>query len=269
MAKRLVTDELWERVERLIPKQQSPTSRGGRPRIDDRAALTGILFVLKTGIPWEDLPQEMGCGSGMTCWRRLRDWQRAGVWDQLHTILLEELNSANKIDWSRAAVDSSTVRAVGGGDETGPSPTNRRKLGSKHHVICDANGVPLQVSLSAANVNDITPLLSLVVNIPTVRGKRGRPRIKPDELFADRAFDSRDARRILRSLGIRPRIARRGEEHGSGLGMYRWVVERTIGWLHKFRRLRTRFDRRGDIHNGFLALAKSLICLKTLIFEFC
>src|SRR5436190_21520234 len=115
MAKPLVSDELWARIEPLIPKREPPGENGGRPPIDDRAALTGILFVLKTGIPWEYLPQEMNCGCGMTCWRRLRDWQQAGVWDKLHQLMLAELRAADKIDWSRAAVDSSSVRAVGGG----------------------------------------------------------------------------------------------------------------------------------------------------------
>ena len=88
MAKALVSDELWEMIEPLLPPEP-PKPKGGRPRIPNRKALTGVLFVLKTGIPWEDLPQEMGCGSGMTCWRRLRDWQQAGVWDSLHQKLLE------------------------------------------------------------------------------------------------------------------------------------------------------------------------------------
>jgi transposase len=81
--------------------------------VDDRAALTGILFVLKSGIPWEMLPMEMGCGSGMTCWRRLRDWHEAGVWERLHQILLARLQSRHQIDWSRASVDSISVRARG------------------------------------------------------------------------------------------------------------------------------------------------------------
>jgi transposase len=113
MAKLLVSDGLWERIEPLIPPER-PKPRGGRPPCDDRAALTGILFVLRTGIGWEYLPQEMGCGSGMTCWRRLRDWQAAGVWDRLHRVLLNELGGADRIDWSRAALDASNVRAKGG-----------------------------------------------------------------------------------------------------------------------------------------------------------
>lgn len=114
MAKELVTDELWEVIEPLLPEEQ-PKPKGGRPRtIDDRAALTGILFVLKSGIPWEMLPQEMGCGSGMTCWRRLKEWNEAGVWERLHQRLLDRLGEADQIDWERASLDSASVAAPGG-----------------------------------------------------------------------------------------------------------------------------------------------------------
>jgi transposase len=264
MSKPVVSDALWTRIQPLLPKQTSPTAKGGRPPIDDRAALTGILFVLKTGIQWEDLPCEMNCGCGMTCWRRLRDWQQAGVWDRLHELLLAELNEADKIDWSRAAADSSLLRAVGGGESTGPNPTDRRKLGSKDHVVVDGHGVPLQVELSAANTSDITRLIPVVVDIPPVRGKPGHPRSRPDRLYADRAYDSEPARQLLRWLGIEPHLAKRNTPHGSGLGVYRWVVERTIAWLHNFRRLRVRWERRADIHQGFLKFAAGLICLSFL-----
>ena len=115
MAKPLVSDELWHLIEPMLPVKPRRIRFPGRMPLDNRAALTGILFVLKTGIGWEDLPKEMGCGSGMTCWRRLRDWQQAGVWSKLHGILLDRLNGAGQIDWSRAVVDSSSVRAVFGG----------------------------------------------------------------------------------------------------------------------------------------------------------
>jgi transposase len=114
MARPLVSDGLWERIEPLLPVVQRRYRYPGRKRVPDRQALTGILFVLKTGIPWEHLPQEMGCGSGMTCWRRLHEWNNAGVWERLHQVLLDELQDADQLDWSRAAVDSSHVRAKGG-----------------------------------------------------------------------------------------------------------------------------------------------------------
>jgi transposase len=115
MAKELVTDELWEVIVPLLP-EEPPKPQGGRPRIDNRAALTGILFVLKSGIPWEMLPKEMGCGSGMTCWRRLKEWHEAGVWEQLHRTLLDRLGKAEEIDWERASLDSASVPAPGGAE---------------------------------------------------------------------------------------------------------------------------------------------------------
>jgi transposase len=113
MAKELVSDELWEVLELLLPPE-SPKPQGGRPRVDDRAALTGIIFVLKSGIPWEMLPQEMGCGSGVTCWRRLREWQEAGLWERLHRVLLNRLGEADQIEWERACLDSASIPAKRG-----------------------------------------------------------------------------------------------------------------------------------------------------------
>jgi len=113
MAKPLVPDALWAIIEPLLPAEP-PKPKGGRPRIADRACLTGIIFVLRTGIPWEMLPQEMGCGSGMTCWRRLDAWQRAGVWERLHQVLLDRLGQADAIDWSRVCVDSASIPAKKG-----------------------------------------------------------------------------------------------------------------------------------------------------------
>jgi len=115
MAKQLLDDDLWSLIEPILPLPKRRRFRfPGRKPISHRQALDGILFVLKTGIPWE-YPLEMGCISGMTCWRRLRDWQRRGVWQRLHNLLLNKLREADKIDWSRAVVDSTSVRAVFGG----------------------------------------------------------------------------------------------------------------------------------------------------------
>lgn len=126
MAAPLVSDELWSYVAPLLPPHP-PRPKGGRPPVPDRACLTGILFVLKTGIQWEWLPQEMGCGSGMTCWRRLRDWQAAGVWDRLQRVLLAQLQGAECLDWERAVMDASIVRAKGGDPlpKKRPGPTRR------------------------------------------------------------------------------------------------------------------------------------------------
>lgn len=113
MAKLLVPDDLWAVIAPLLPPARAKP-KGGRPPVPDRAALTGILFVLKTGLPREYLPAEMGCGSGMSCWRRLRDWQQAGVWAALHRVLLERLEGAGQLDWRRASLDSASVAAKRG-----------------------------------------------------------------------------------------------------------------------------------------------------------
>ncbi len=171
MAKELLPDAFWARI--------------------------APLFVLKTGIPWEYLPAEMGCGSGMTCWRRL------------HQVLLEELAQADRIDWDRAALDSAAVPAPGG-------------------------------------------------------KTRGRPRRRPHKLHADKGYDYRHLRLALRKRRIIPRIARCGVEPKNRLGRYRWVVERTLSWLNRFRRLKIRYEHRADIHLAFLQLGCALISLRFL-----
>ena len=111
MACALVPDALWNLIEPLLPIPPSKP-QGGRPRLADRACLAGVIFVLRGGIPWRMLPKALGCGSGMTCWRRLRDWQQDGIWDLIHFALLDYLSRDGQIDWSRAVIDSCSVRAV-------------------------------------------------------------------------------------------------------------------------------------------------------------
>lgn len=119
----LVTDELWAVVAPLLPRRR-PQPKGGRPWVDDRATLNGILYVLRTGVAWKLLPTELGWGSGVTCWRRLRAWQRRGVWKRLHRAMLERLAEADKLDWSRGALDSRSLPAKGGaGRSAGTRPT--------------------------------------------------------------------------------------------------------------------------------------------------
>ena len=281
MASSLVSDTLWSLFATLLPPRL-PRPKGGRPPIDDRAALTGILFVLKSGIPWEMLPQEMGCGSGMTCWRRLRDWQDAGVWQTFHHALLDRLGRAGLIDWNRCSLDAASLPAKAGGAATGPNPTDRGKPGSKHHVVVDRQGIPLAVLLTAANVHDSVVLEAVIGRIPPIRQPRGRPRRRPTKLHADKAYDFPRCRRACRRRGIIPRIARRGIESSERLGRHRppepfgsgpfgngsatgrWVVERTLSWIARFRRLIIRYERRDDIHLAFLTLACAVLCFRFL-----
>jgi transposase len=266
MAKPLLTDDPWERIHPLLPPPPEPKrpDRLGRKRIDDRRCLIGILYVLKTGIDWEDLPQEMVCGCGMTCWRHLAYWTKTGVWPKLHELLLAELEGAGQIDWRRGTIDSSHVRARGGGENTGPSPVDRRKKGSKHFVVTDAQGIPLAATTTAANYPDVKEMESAVDAVPPVRGKLGRPKRRPKEMYADRGFDSAANRTKMRRRSIQPKIARIRAPYGSGLGKRRWVAERTLSWLHNFGRLRVRKDHKTALHQAFLTLGCSLICLSVL-----
>jgi transposase len=111
----LVSDALWEKIEPLLPPEPEPSPKGGRPRVSNRQALAGIVFVLKTGIPWQSLPTEMNCGSGSTCWRRFSEWTALAVWSKLHALLLSALGKAGEIHLERAVIDSASVRAVFGG----------------------------------------------------------------------------------------------------------------------------------------------------------
>ena len=151
-----------------------------------------------------------------------------------------------------------------GGSETGPSPVDRGRPGSKHHLLVDATGIPLAFSVTGGNRNDITQLIPLLDAVPAVRGRTGRPRRRPDSVIADRGYDHDKYRRLVWQRGVKPVIARRQTEHGSGLGRYRWVVERTFAWLHNFKRLLVRYERRADIHHALLALGCCLVCFRRL-----
>lgn len=136
-------------------------------------------------------------------------------------------------------------------------------------MITDANGIPLAATVTAANRHDVTQLLPLVDAVPPIAGKPGRPRRRPQMVQGDRAYDSQPHRRQLRQRGIEPLLAKRRTPHGSGLGVHRWVVERTQSWLHQFRRLRIRYERRADIHEAFLTVGCILICHNCLKSSFC
>lgn len=147
------------------------------------------------------------------------------------------------------------------GVETGPNPTDRGKTGSKRHLLTDGRGTPLTISHTAAGRHDSQKAMQLVDAVPPIKQPRGRPRQRPDELFGDRAYDAEQKiRRPLRKRGIQPQIARRYEDHGSGLGKYRYVVEACFAWLFNWRRLRVRYEKRDDIHQPFLNLGCIMIC---------
>src|SRR5207245_10330336 len=141
-------------------------------------------------------------------------------------------------------------------------PTDSSKSRTKHHSLTDAQGIPVAATVTAANVNEVTQVFHVLTDLDPVGGKPGPPREKPERLQGDRGYDSEPVRRLLRWLGIMPVLAKRYTEHSSGLGKFRWFVERTISWLHSFGRLRRRLDRLTEIQEAFLRLACALVCLR-------
>ncbi|MFG2631092.1 IS5 family transposase [Streptomyces sp. NPDC048473] len=265
MSADLVPDDLWERIAPLLPDRPPRRRRyPGRLPVDDRAALRGIVYVLCTSVSWRDVPAErVGC-SGVTAWRRLRDWTEAGVWPRLYEVLLAELRRKGLLEMDDAAIDASHVRVLKRGAHTGPSPVDRARPGSQHDLIVDRHGTPPVVSLTGGNRHEVTQLMLLLDALPRIRSLRGRPRRRPRRLFADRGYDFDKYRRLIRARGITPKIAHHGTPHGSGLGKTRWVVEHTFAWLHQFKRLRIRYETRTELHLALPQLSCSIICLRRL-----
>jgi transposase len=268
MSDPLVPDDLWEAIEPLLPKEP-PKPKGGRPRVPERAALGGIIFVLRTGCPWRLLPQELGCGSGVTCWRRLRDWQADGVWEKLHQRLLNWLGDEAAVDWRRANLDSLGVRAKRGAKppaRTRPTAAKRAPSTTWSWTATASRWRcafrPPTPTTQPSSSRSSTPSRPSSARAASQGGHANvRPRKRPAKLHADKAYDSSTLRRALRIRGIMPRIARRGIESSERLGRHRWVVERTFAWLLGCRRLGIRYDRRADLLQGLLHLACSLICI--------
>jgi len=201
-------------------RPRPPRPKGGRPSLDDRAALTGIPLP-KSGIPWRMLPQEMGCGSGMTRWRRLRDWQRGGPLTSLSSQVARSARSRRVDRLEPVRARHGQPGRQGRGNQVGPNPTDRGTPGSKHHLVMDRQGIPLAVLLSAANVHDSILLDEVIDRIPPVRQQCGRPRFRPGKLHADKAFNFPRGRRALRRRNVTARIARRSIENRERLGRHR------------------------------------------------
>ncbi len=261
MATSFMPAEFYDIVKPLLPPDRPVGRSGGRPAVPNAVVLPVLWYVLATGIRWSDVSLDMGC-SGRTAHRRLRLWQSLGVWEKIHELLLEFLRRDNKLDLDIAVIDSTMVPAPGGGDATGPNPTDRGKTGTKHTLLVDANGVPLAMHTTGANESDQKQVEPIIEKFPQVKGKPGRPKTRPDEAYMDRGYDSAANRLILRWLGIEPFIAKRNTEHGSGLGKVRYVVERTNAWIKGFKRMRVRWDRLIDVQHAWNAFAMSIICFR-------
>jgi len=263
MADACMPERCYEIVYPMLPPEKEIGPLGGRPRITHRTVLKVIWFVLATGCRWKDVPVEMGC-CGETARTRLQAWERAGIWGNLHRALLTMLNQEKQLDLKIAIIDSTQVRAFGGGDASGPSPVDRRKRGTKFTLLVDSHGIPLVVHAAPGNSSDHCEILPTVVAFPEIGGKPGRPPTHPKKLYADAGYDSEATRSILRWLGIEPHIRHKSGEHGSHLGRIRWVVERTISWIKGLRRMRVRYDRSQTSIDAWTTIAAAVVCFRIL-----
>ena len=264
MADARMPEKFYELARPLLPAERESGPQGGRPPIGHDSVLKVIWFVLVTGCRWKDVPREMGC-CGETARTRLQAWEHAGLWDKLHLLLLTMLREQNELHLETAIIDSTQVRAFGGGEATGPSPVDRRKKGTKYTLLVDRDGVPLVIRAAAANRSDQLEILPTVAAFPAVPGKPGRPRTHPDKLYADAGYDCEATRNLLRWLGIEPHIRKRNGDHGSHLGRVRWVVERTISWIKGLRRMRVRYDRSATSLNAWTSIAAAVVCVNILM----
>ncbi|WP_432120813.1 IS5 family transposase [Streptomyces sp. S1] len=264
LVERLVPDELWVLFRRVVPPTVVTRPQGGgRRRAGDREALAAIIFVATSGCTWRQLPPVFG-PAWPTVYRRFAQWSRDRVWARLYRVILDKLGARGELDWTRCAIDSVSLRAAKGGHLTGPNPTDRGKRGSKIHLICDRNGLPLSLGISGVNMHDSQGLEPLVRGIPPIRSRRGPRRRRPAKLHADKGYDYDHLRRWLRKRGIRHRIARRGVESSQRLGRHRWVVERTVSWLAGCRRLHRRYERKAEHFLAFVGIAATLIGYRRL-----
>jgi len=264
MADACMPEEFYELARPMLPPEKEIGPLGGRPPTSHRVVLKVIWFVLVTSCRWRDVPQEMGC-CGETARTRLQVWERAGIWSQIHHLLLTMLHREHRLHLETTIIDTTHVRAFGGGEATGPSPVDRRKKGTKFTLLVDRDGVPLVLRAVPANRSDQLEILPTVVSFPAVGGQRGRPRTHPRALYADAGFDCEATRSVLRWLGIEPHIRYRNEKHGSHLGRVRWVVERTISWIKGLRRMRVRYDRSSTSIDAWTSIAAAVVCLHILM----
>jgi transposase len=257
-----LTDAQWTLFQPLLP----PRTRRGRPRADDRRTINGIFWVLRAGARWADLPRRYGASS--TCHLRLQRWQREGVWERLWHALLTRLDAHGQLDWQRGHLDGTFIPAKKGGEAIG---LTRRGKGSKLMAVVDGQGTPLGLLVASAQRAEIKLAEPTLATIHVPR-RRGRPKIRPQELVADKGYDSQPFRERLRCRGIRPCIPhrrgkrpRRGREANLAGYRERWHVERCFARLQSFRRLLVRYERLAAVYLAFVHLAALLVCLRRAV----
>jgi putative transposase len=256
-----VPEALWNLISHLIPREL-PKPLGGRPRVPDRVVLAGILYRLRTGCQWKALPSQFGSGS--TCHRRFSEWTASGLFERIMQAVLEHYDAEVQIDWEWCSMDSATVKAPKGGDDTGPNPTDRAKSGTKRHILTDRRGVPLAVTVSGANVHDMRMALP---TLDAARRYSPGPRFRPINLCLDKGYDYQIVDDGIKQRSIIGHTRRRGEAPMMGCVQgvpRRWVVERTNSWHNRFRALVIRWERKSAHYLAICQLACALIALQVV-----
>ena len=257
-----LSDELWAKMEPLLPKHPN-THRfgGGRPRADDRKCMDALFFVLRTGCQWNALNATGICPSS-TAHDRLQEWQEAGVFLKFWKAGLQEYDELKGLDWSWQSMDGAMTKAPLGGEKTGPNPTDRAKDGVKRSLLTEASGVPIGLAVDGANRNDFKMAQATLESIPVTR-----PEPTPDApqgLCLDKGYDYDEVRDLAKQFGYTAHIRARGEEaqaikHEAGFKARRWVVERTHSWMNRFRRILTRWEKKAANYLAMLHLVLGII----------
>lgn len=257
-----LTDPLWSMIARILPADKAPGTRG-RPALSNRRVLEGILYVLRTGCQWKSLKREW-FGASSSLHARFQAWQKAGLWQKVFQQFVRYYHQRRGIQWQWQALDSKSVAAPLGGEQTGKNPTDRGKLGSKRHILVDARGAPLAIIISGAQAHDKTCAMA-VLNAQVVR--RPKTIYRVHHLCADKGYDAEDLRQSFQRRNYRVHIRRRGVtiEDLPARKRYparRWVVERTLSWQNDFRSLRTRWAKKADNWLALIQFASALVLWK-------
>ena len=256
-----IPDELWERIEPLLPPRKPHPLGCHRPRVDDRKAMDAIFFVLRTGCQWNALNKTQICSSS-SAHRRFQEWVEADVFVALWEQGLVEYDALQGIDWAWLAMDGAMTKAPLGGKKVGKNPTDRGKLGTKRSILTDGHGVPVGLAVDGANRNDFKLARETIESLAV-----DRPDSTPDApqgMCLDKGYDYDEVRALLEEFGFTAHIRARGEEAQAlqqevGFKAHRWVVERTHSWMNRFRRVLIRWDKKVCNYLGFLHLACAYI----------
>jgi putative transposase len=258
-----LSDELWARIEPILARRY-PTAVRGRPRADLRRVLDGVIYRMRSGVQWEQLPRRFGAKSTVHGW--FQRFVEDGVLEEIWAALVAECDALGVVAWTWQAADGVLGKSRFEGDERGPNPTDRGKQGTKKHVLTDGRGGPLAAVVAAANVNDHKLLENTIEALVVARPD---PELVVQHLCLDKAYDNKNSNRACAEAGYVPHIRRIGEEKLDGSRekrhpARRWVVERTLAWLQRCRAILIRYDKKAANYKGLVQLACALLWYRRL-----